>query len=172
MRRHIISLIVATLLISSILSSVAHSADLKSITEVINQYKSQIVDLDKFDADAKEYFIKSYMGRSPGIVKGDFNGDGKTDVALLTRSALLFFICEEQCTLTKSIDYGSFAGYQFIVPIKKCKLIEEPGIDEKALIFRLRLKNTAVHLIFYGKASIAYYWHSEINDFDKLVTGD
>ena len=151
----------------------AYGADYKSVPEVINRYKNQIVNINDLDEEEREYFIKSERRVSPGIVKADFNGDGKEDVAILTKSELLFFICTERCKLIKSIDYGGFSGYQYILPINKGQLIEEfGGIPENPPSPPVKLKNAAVHLIFYGKASIAYYWDSTINNFNKLVTGD
>ena len=91
----------------------------------------------------------------------------------MTKAVLLFFICKEQCKEIKSQDYGSFAGFQYIIPIKKGELVEEfGGFDNQPPTPSLRLKNTAVHLIFYGKASIAYYWDSKINNFSDITTGD
>lgn len=153
--------------------SSAYAADYKSVSEVINHYKDQIVNIKDLDADARGYFITSKRGKSPGIVREDFNGDGKEDVALLTKSALLFFICTDQCREIKSQNYGGFAGFQYIIPIKKGAKVEEfDGMENRPPTPPIRLKNAAVHLIFHGKASIAYYWDSVLNNFSDIITGD
>ena len=150
----------------------AYGADYKSVSEIIGHYKTQIVNLDNLDAEDRDYFKKSEPGRSPGIVKADFNGDGKIDLALLTRSELLFFLCADSCKLIKSIDYGGFFGIQYIVPITKGQVVEAFDGADIPPVPSVKLKNTAVHLIFSGKASMAYYWDSAIYDFSKIVTND
>ena len=164
--------IYVSLLFNLIFFPLAYGADYKSVSEVISHYKTQIVNLDNLDAEDRDYFNKSEQGRSPGIVKADFNGDGKSDLALLTRSELLFFLCTDRCKLIKRIDYGGFSGYQYIVPIKKGEVVEEFDGTEIPPVPSVKLKNTAVHLIFSGKGSMAYYWDSAINDFSKIVTNE
>jgi hypothetical protein len=125
------------------------------------------------DEDARQFFTESYPGKDPAVISADFNGDGKEDVAILTKSVLLFFICKDRCKEIKSQDYGGFAGFQYIIPIKKGELVEEfGGFDNEPPTPSVRLKNTAVHLIFFGKASIAYYWDSKIKNFSDITTGD
>ncbi len=121
------------------------------------------------EEDVRQFFVESYPGNDPGIIRADFNGDGKYDVAILTKSALLFFICKDRCKEIKSQDYGSFAGFQYIIPIKKGELVEEFGGFDGPSTPPVRLKNTAVHLIFFDKASIAY---SKTNNFSDITTGD
>lgn len=155
-----------------LVSIVAYAANNKAVSEIINHYKDQIVKVKDLDDDARQYFVESYPGKDPGIVRGDFNGDGREDVAILTKAALLFFICKEHCKEVKSQDYGGFAGFQYIIPINKGELVEEFGGFDGKPTPSVRLKNTAVHLIFYGKASIAYYWDSKIKNFSDITTGD
>jgi hypothetical protein len=168
MKTYVVVLIFMSLFIRN-----AYGADYESVSAVINHYKSQIVNIKDLDTEEQDYFIKSEKKKTPGIIKADFNGDGKEDVALLTKKELLLFICTEQCKLIKRVDYGGFSGYQYIVPINKGQLIEEFGGDEdKPPLPPVRLKNAAIHLIYFGKASIAYYWDTKKNNFKKLVTGD
>jgi hypothetical protein len=154
----------------------AYGADYKSVAEVISHYKEQIVDIKDLDSETREFFLKTRSGKSPGIVRADFNGDGKEDVALLTKTALLLFICADRCRELQSENYGRTADYMYIVPIKKGKLIEEFGgfdkQDNQPPTPPVLLKNTAVHVIFYGKASVAYYWDSTLNNFNSITTGD
>jgi hypothetical protein len=103
----------------TLIGSYAHAEDFKSVSETINHYKDQIVTVKDLDKDARQFFTESYKGKDPGIIRADFNGDGKEDVAILTKGALLFFICKERCKEIKSQDYGGFAGFQYIIPIKK-----------------------------------------------------
>jgi hypothetical protein len=157
----------------SFISSFSYAADYKSVPETINHYKDQIVTVKDLDEDARQFFIESYKGKEPGIIRADFNGDGEEDVALLTKGALLFFICKERCKEIKNQNYGGFAGFQYIISIQKGELVEEfGGFDNQPPTPSVRLKNIAVHLIFFGKASIAYYWDSKINNFSDITTGD
>ena len=165
--------LLALFLAITLMSTFSYAADYTSISETINHYKDQIVTVKDLDEDARQFFAESYKGKEPGIIRADFNGDGKEDVAILTKGALLFFICKKRCEEIKSQNYGSFAGFQYIIPIQKGELIEEfGGFDTQPPTPSVRLKNAAVHLIFFGKASIAYYWDSKINNFSDITTGD
>ncbi len=173
MKKPLFALFYCITLISFSSSSLSFAADYKSVSEIINHYKDQIVNVKDLDEDARQFFTESYPGKEPGIVRADFNGDGKEDVAILTKTELLFFICKERCKEIKSASYGGFAGFQYIISIKKGELVEEfVGFNNEPPTPSVRLKNTAVHLIFYGKASIAFYWNSKINNFSDITTGD
>jgi hypothetical protein len=157
----------------TLISSFADAEDYKSVSEIINHYKNHMVNVQDLDEDTRQFFNESYPGKDPGIVRDDFNGDDKEDVAILTKGALLFFICKERCKEIRRENYGGFAGFQYITPIKKGELVEEfGGFDNEHPTPSVRLKNTAVHLMFYGKASIAYYWDSKISNFSEITTGD
>ncbi len=155
------------------INSSTYASDHKSVSETVSHYKDQIVTVKDLDEDARQFFNETYKGKEPGIIRADFNGDGKEDVAILTKAALLFFVCTERCKEIKSQDYGGFAGFQYIIPMQKGELVEEfGGFDNQSPTPSVRLKNTAVHLIFFGKASIAYYWNSKIRNFSDITTGD
>lgn len=156
-----------------LISSSSYAADYKSVSETLTHYNDQIITVKDLDEDARQFFTETYKGQDPGVIKADFNGDGKEDVAILTKGALLFFICKERCRQIKSQNYGGFAGFQYIIPIQKGELVEEfGGFDTQPPTPPVRLKNTAVHLIFFGKASIAYYWNFKIKNFSDITTGD
>jgi hypothetical protein len=80
---------------------------------------------------------------------------------------------KERCKKIKSQNYGGFAGFQYIIPIQRGKMIEESGgFDNQPRTPSVWLKNTAVHFNFFGKASIAYYWDLKINNFSDITAGD
>ncbi|HSB34829.1 MAG TPA: hypothetical protein VLG39_10270, partial [Nitrospirota bacterium] len=101
----------ALFLVITFISSLSYATDNKSVLETINHYKDQIVTVKDLSEDARQFFTESYNGKDPGIIRADFNGDGKEDVAILTKSALLFFICKERCREIRSQNYGGFAGF-------------------------------------------------------------
>ncbi len=80
-------------LMSFLFASLSFAADYTSVSEIIDHYKDQIVNVK--DEDARQFFTESYPGKDLGIVTADFNGDGGEDVAILTKSELFFFICKE-----------------------------------------------------------------------------
>ncbi|HPD58131.1 MAG TPA: hypothetical protein PKW17_12875 [Smithellaceae bacterium] len=81
------------------------------MAETITHYKDQIVTVKDMDEDARQLFTENYKGQDPGIIKADFNGDGKEDVAILTKGALLFFICKKQCKEIKLRRVRRFSIY-------------------------------------------------------------
>jgi hypothetical protein len=168
-----IFILVPTILINFVFYQVAFGGDFNSVSAVIKHYEDQLVKIDNLDADAREYFVTSEKRKSPAIVRADFNGDGKEDITILTQGELIFFICNKRCKVVKSVNYGGFAGFQYIIPIKKGQLVEEfGGFDNQPPTPSKFLKNPAVHLISYGKGSIAYYWDSSIKNFKDVTTGD
>ncbi len=170
---HMPALLFLIVIINCSLLPRADGAVYQSVTEVINHFKDQTVTVGDLDGDAREYFITSERGKTPGIVRADFNGDGKEDVALLTYSALLFFICNDICKQIESEKYGGFGGFQYIAPVRKGAFVgEAEGFEHQPASPPVRLKNTAVRLIFYGKASIIYHWDSTLNSFRDTITGD
>ena len=166
-------------LFSASMIEYVHGSDYSSITTILNHYKNEIVTIKDLDAEVKEAFLNVEQRRNPGIVIADFDGDGKEDVALLTKEqksnalTLRFFLCKKRCKGVKSIDLGVFYGIQLITPIKKGEVVEPtkslpapPGIKP------VRLSNTAVHFGVYGKTSIAYFWEKEKQDFVSIATSD
>jgi len=144
---------------------------LSSIETILNNYKKQIVNLDDLDQDAREYFINHERSKRPGVVVADFNGDGSEDVAILTKGALLIFMCNKSCREVKTISYGGFTGIQYVIPASKGELIEETdAMPSKSAPVKVRLKNVGVHLDHYGKGIIVYYWDEQKNDFIGINT--
>jgi hypothetical protein len=89
----------------TLISSFADAEDYKSVSEIINHYKNHMVNVQDLDEDTRQFFNESYPGKDPGIVRDDFNGDDKEDVVILTKGALLFFICKERCKEIRGENY-------------------------------------------------------------------
>ena len=157
----------------------SHGSDYASIAALLNHYKNEIVSFKDLDEDVRESFLTVEQPKDPGVITADFDGDGKDDVALLTKRqgsgalTLRFFLCKKQCKEIKAIDLGVFDGLQSIMPIKKGEVIEPTkSLPALTKIKPIRLSNPGVHFGVYGKMSVAYFWDKERQDFVSIVTSD
>jgi hypothetical protein len=171
MGKYFIKLIIFVIIINGFGISNTYASDLKSVDAILNHYKKQLVTIDDLDPEAKENFLNYESAKQPGVVKADFSGNGSVDIAILTKGALLFFMCNKQCKKVKSVAYGGFTGIQYIVPVKKGEIIEETdSIPSESTPAKVQLKNTGVKLVHYGKGIIVYFWNEHKNDIVDINT--
>lgn len=170
MKRYPIYLLITLTFIELMVPLLVSGASFNSIENILNSYKKKLVVVEDLDQDAREFFINSEKGTNPGIVRADFNGDGIEDVAVLSKEGLkLFlriFLCDKKCNEVKYVEAGPFDGIQYITPVKKGEI--KHSVDGTSV----KLKNTAIRLVDYGKASAIYYWVKQTNDFTSIATGD
>jgi hypothetical protein len=171
MRKYDIKLTVLAIIILGASLSSVHASDFPSIDAVLKHYNNQLVTLSDLDPDARENFINHEKAKQPGVVKADFNGGGSKDIAILTKGGLFFFLCEKQCREVKSIPYGGFTGIQYIVPVKKGEIVEQTdSVPTESKPAKVRLKNTGVKLVHYGKGIIVYFWDEQKHDILNINT--
>jgi len=161
--------IIGTIVVQ-LMSSMVYGLELKNSDDVLANYKGKIVVLEDLDQDAKAFLINAEESHNPGVVRADLNGDGVEDIALLYNDGLKLmlqiYLCAKSCRVIETINVGSFYGIQYIVPVDKGKIIE--SVDRS----RIKLDNTAISFVNYGKASAVYYWTKKLNGFASIATGD
>jgi hypothetical protein len=82
-------------------------------------------------------------------------------------------MCKKRCTELKSIYTGVIDGTQFVIPVKKGKLIKETeSIPNELEPSPVRLRNTAVRVVYFGKAHITFFWDTKMRDIVSITTGD
>jgi len=128
--------------------------------------------------------VRLHFGKSavPQRIQGDLDGNKKPDFALLIRKSnevkLVVLrqlprdkwdICElYMCTYTGGLQ-GGMSRYTFYITLRR------PGAiaywqEGKGKSGQLKLRNEAIELNDYGRASMLYYWNGK--GFSKVQTGD
>ena len=113
----------------------------------------------------------------PWSVTADFDGDGKLDWAGLLRDSngklLLIAVYSQdrtyfRVTLAK---LGEDEGYLNTgVQLREPGIVHGIPISSSEGLPELRLERPGIHLIYFEKASVLYYWES--GGFRELVTSD
>jgi hypothetical protein len=120
--------------------------------------------LANISGEIKKFYKENNLPFEPNLVKGDWNGDGKIDYAVLiernkNRQTIAF--------LRSGAGYKSFAqsGGDYISLIKKGE--EGYNFDtQKKFIFR----NDAISANWYGQAGVSFVWRA--NKFVKIQISD
>lgn len=118
----------------------------------------------------------------PQYCRGDFDGDGRPDLALLLRRGSVKLVAllqtgAEQWQVKELRDLGFGEGFQggfsrftiYLAPRKPGIVAYWPG-DGKGKTGRLRLRHDGIELNWAEKGSTLYYWTGQ--RFQTVVTGD
>lgn len=125
--------------------------------------------------DTIDYLRENNFPYQPNLVKGDWNGDGKIDYAVLiehgklknirgesigNRRLMIAFVRAEN-----SYKYFSFDGADYITLIKQGSEDYDYETDKT-----FRYKTDAIFVGFWEKAGVSYVWKSK--KFIIIVTSD
>lgn len=126
--------------------------------------------MTKVSQDVADWFKKSKYAYSPNLIKGDFNGDAKTDYAVLIEQTI-----DSQPRNSTIVFLNSAKGY---------KMFNIEGGDGDYLVFEKKgnkafdheknktfvYKTDAVTVGIWEKAATSYIWRS--GKFVGIVTSD
>jgi hypothetical protein len=138
-----------------------------------------VVGLDGLDPDLRQYLAAIDHRQEPGCVKGDFDGDGTQDYALLLRKQIDETTTERLVVLLGRAD-GSFTpvsleilkdrlGSFYIRPLPPGKIgkwAEVEGSKRESMT----LEHPGIELVLYEAASRAYFWSN--GKFHSVQTSD
>jgi hypothetical protein len=157
-------------------------ADIRSSNASINLapdlHVIQIADLDSY---TKTSFISNYSLVCPGIVTGDFDGNGLYDIGLLTINSdktnnmtLVILLQNHQqhftTAYTLQID-KAYYGNTFIIPCASGKTISQTKAIDSAINNTI-LKYDSIELMYFEKASIVLYWDENRGYFASIQPSD
>lgn len=124
--------------------------------------------LAEIQVEIIDYFKRERAYEQPNLIKGDWNGDGKNDYAVLLQNknnSQEKIIVALMKTRTSYKNYTLNANDDCIMSVKK----ESKGYDfEKKKSFRY--KNDAIFTYFWEKAGSSYIW--EKGKFRAISTSD
>jgi hypothetical protein len=133
------------------------------------------------DADAKEFILSHFPKRNPSIVRGDFDGDGNSDLAVLLKAdnsgaaRFVILLCSKDahCKTTHEEDMTPYAGEVYIRPVPIGRRVSQTdAIDTKDYPSPIRLRSTAVEVSYFGKAKVVYYWNAKHKKIETIQTED
>jgi len=124
----------------------------------------------------REYFESENLPE-PWAINEDFNGDDVTDWAGLLRNTNgrldLVVIYSDHCDYahkiltSAAVDHGEISTGVVIQPPGR---VSGFPFDDGGPVPLVLLKNHGIHLLYFEKASVLYYWDE--GSFSELVTSD
>lgn len=130
----------------------------------------------QFEPYMREYFV-SQNQPEPWAINEDFNGDDVADWAGLLRNSNgrldLVVVYSNECDYLHQILTSAAVDQEII---STGVVLEPPGqvsgfpFEDGGPVPTISMNNHGIHLLFFEKASVLYYWHE--GSFSELVTSD
>ena len=131
--------------------------------------------LAKIQKDISDYYRKKNFAYSPNFIRGDWNGDGKNDYAILIEQGklknYLGEVYEDRRLIVifiktrKGFKYFRFDGADYIALMKKGSIDYNYETDKK-----FRYKTDAIFSGFWEKSGSSYVWRK--GKFVQIATSD
>ncbi len=140
-----------------------------------------LLSLQECDSDARAYFVQHFGKSNPSVVRGDFDGDGHPDYALIlkddksgaTRLVVLLCPAQEQCRSVYDLDVTTYAGSIYIRPIPAgTRVSQTEAIDSKNQAAPLKLTSPGIRVEYFGKAEVVLYWNKKLKKIEEIQTED
>ena len=138
-----------------------------------------LLSLSDLDSWAAQNFIEDFPKEKPGLVKGDFDGDGHTDYAILLRSnfatstRLVVLRYSEAQNYTISYEIEDVYTMSYITVVKTGSCIEETdATDVVNPLSPMILKYPGIRLTHSGKSERVIFWDERTNKFEEIWTAD
>jgi hypothetical protein len=137
--------------------------------------------LQERDSDARAYIVQHFGKSNPSVVRGDFDGDGHPDYALIlkdnksgkTRLVALLCPAQDQCRSVYDLDVTTDAGSIYIRPIPVGTLVSQTeAIDSKNQAAPLKLTSPGIRLKYFGQAEVVLYWNKKLKKIQEIQTED
>lgn len=132
-------------------------------------------EIAKVPEEVSKFFRDKRFSFQPNLIKGDWNGDGKTDYAVLIKQGSLYNYLGEPYAerrfmvafvkTKKGFKYFRFDGSEYIALIKKGAQDYDYETDKK-----FRYRRDAIFDGFWEKAGVSYVW--EKGKFRVIATSD
>jgi hypothetical protein len=160
-------------------ASSSEDATGKDASDVLRKYDGKIVSLRDLDKEVVEHLGNAGGNESPGAVVADFNGDGITDIAVLTkepdgtRLALRVFLCRPECKQVTRVALGEFNGLQYLTPLPAGTAVKTAeSLAKSARNESQTLRHAGIKYWVFGKAHVVYFWNRRAGTLVSVTTGD
>ena len=136
--------------------------------------------LNDLDSQTRNYFRNEYKNECPGIVKLDFNGDGRQDYAVLLRNnkskktkfVILFCLSDSLFKKVYELDVTNFSNIIYLSLVKKGARVSQTESIETNAPPQTQLKYDGVRLTYFEKAEIVIFWNEKLKKIETIQTAD
>jgi hypothetical protein len=121
-----------------------------------------ILKLAERDADTRAFLVSHFPKDSPSVMRGDFDGDGVDDYALLLKNnksgltKVVVALCgpDKQCRSIYRLDVSSDAGVVYLRPS------------------RIGSTSVGVQVIYFEKGKVLLSWNKKLKRIEEVPAGD
>jgi hypothetical protein len=140
-----------------------------------------LLSLQERDSDARAYFVQHFGKSNPSVVRGDFDGDGHPDYALILKdnktgkAKLVVLLCpaQDQCRSVYDLDVTTDAGSIYIRPIPAGTPVSQTeAIESRNPAAPLKLTSPGIRVEYFGQAEVVLYWNKRLMKIAEIQTAD
>lgn len=121
-----------------------------------------VVMVEEFDPDTRAFVHSHFPKDSSSVVRGDFDGDGVMDYALLLKDSksgstkVVVALCapDNQCRSVYRLDVSFYAGGVYLRPSK------------------MGSTSVGIQVIYFEKGKVLLSWNKELKRTEEVQTGD
>ena len=137
--------------------------------------------LQELDSAAKDFFAGHFPKQSPSVVRGDFDGDGNPDYALLLRgnkstsAKLVVLLCSRrsECKSIYDLDLTAYSDSVYLRPASVgSRVSQRDSIPPNDSGLSKRLTSLGVEITHFEKAKVVLSWNAKRKRMDEIQVGD
>jgi len=152
------------------------------IEKILEQFPGyHVVTVAERNYDAREFIQRHFARDNPSIVRGDFDGDGYLDYAILLKNdktgtakvAMLLCSGDAECRDVCDVDVSTSFIEVYLRPTPiGTRVSQTEAIDTKDYPPPTKLHSVGIEVNYFGKAKVVYYWHKKAKKMEALQTED
>ena len=171
---------VALVFLAAILCSAAQGQDCK-LDEVLGDFPGfHVLKLEERDSDTRAFLAAHFRNGDPNIVHADFDGDGRSDYALLLKSRagrakLVVVLCRESQNpkTVYDLDVTGSEGETYLQRVPAGTSVSQTeAIHTGDNVPRATLNSAGIRVVYFEKAEVVLYWSVKFHKIQEIQTGD
>ena len=140
-----------------------------------------LLTFEELDSAARDFFLQHFPKQNPSVVRGDFDGDGNPDYALLLRdnkstaAKLVVLLCSgpAQCKSVYDLDLTAYSNSVYLRPMKVgSRVSQTDAIPTNDRALSKRLTSLGVEITYFEKAKVVLSWNPKRKKMDEIQTED
>ena len=141
----------------------------------------ELMSEDNLDSAMEKYFTTNFPSIKPTVIYDDFDDNGLKDYAVLAQIikkqekknifAILSQVNKNDYKPTFIVNIGTNMDLNYIISIKAGNIINQAECIGKPMP-SVKLKYSAIKLVYFEKSAVVYYWNDRECGFDSLWVSD
>lgn len=161
------------------MSQVGKNSDLDGILGRFPGY--HLLTLQELDSAARDFFLRHFPRQNPSVVRGDFDGDGNPDYALLLKSnkspaaklVVLFCSGPAQCKSVYDLDLTAYSESVYLRLVKVGSRVSQTyAIPTNDRALSKNLTSLGIEVTYFEKAKVVLSWDPKRKKMDEIQTED